>query len=447
MFITFGSHRKLDPGRRCPRQPHIVNKEGRSYAVTNPWCTRMAPRRNGGRNARGGASDANGAEVVTEAERRAQELGAAMLNAARPFIDVTLDRQGYPLAIQPRDFFTFMEAHAAFNNRTPNVTEKALVLEGMSTRVKDFCLSFKGLRNAMQDEDDVDEKPLLEYDPAWDPKTEAGRKECLKWDENNILPALRKQFTFKGGKSEHEAIGEMLKGIDPRKDGTDWAQIRMLLKAFQERREQEGGESSEADNLQLIKWVLEALKPKWPSLCEWMKKLPKKDQPTDVIAWVDEMSAMSEEFLQMANGAMHDYCRFLTDKSTSKDKPAQDSGVKSNNQGVRFDNNAVGTSKANDKGTKGTKKRHDPDILCLRCDEPGHIARYCTNKGKTPENYPRSASQQSDRGGGKGGGKGKDEKKGSVSAATAAGTTSAQEWEEFQEFKEFKAKLKSTGRK
>ena len=262
MFITFGSHRKLDPGRRCPRQPHIEFKEGRSYAVTNPWCTRMAPRRNGGRNARGGASDANGAERVTEAERRAQELGAAMLNAARPYIDVTLDSKGYPLAIQPRDFFTFMEAHAAFNNRTPNVTEKALVLEGMSIRVKDFCLSFKGLRNAMQDEDDVDEKPLLEYDPAWDPKTEAGRKECLKWDENNILPALRKQFTFKGGKSEHEAIGEMLKGIDPRKDGTDWAQIRMLLKAFQERREQEGGESSEADNLQLIKWVLEALKPK-----------------------------------------------------------------------------------------------------------------------------------------------------------------------------------------
>ena len=37
------------------------------------------------------ASDANGAEGVTEAERRAQELGAAMLNAARPYIDVTLD--------------------------------------------------------------------------------------------------------------------------------------------------------------------------------------------------------------------------------------------------------------------------------------------------------------------------------------------------------------------
>ena len=62
--FKFGSHVKLDPGRRCPRQPHIVNKEGRSYAVTNPWWRRMPPRRNGGRNARGGASDANGAEVV-----------------------------------------------------------------------------------------------------------------------------------------------------------------------------------------------------------------------------------------------------------------------------------------------------------------------------------------------------------------------------------------------
>ena len=175
-----------------------------------------------------------------------------------------------------------MEAHAAYNNRTQNVADKALVLEGMSKFVKDFCRSFRGLRNAMQDEDDESEpKSLLEYDSDWDPKTAAGRKQCLSWDDNNILPALRKQFTFKGGKSEHEAIGERPKGIDPRKDrdGSDWAHIRMLLKAFQERREQEGGESSEADNLQLIKWVLEALKPKWPSLYEWMKKLPKKDSP------------------------------------------------------------------------------------------------------------------------------------------------------------------------
>ena len=178
----------------------------------------MSPPRRAGRKGRGSASDADGAEGVTEAERRAQELGAAMFNAARPYIDVKLDKQGYPLTIQPREFFTFMEARAAaaaYNNRTPNVAEKALVLEGtrMSTRVKDYCQSFKGLRNAMQDEDDDSEpRPLLEYDSDWDPKTEAGRKLCLSWDDNNILPALRKQFTFKGGKSEHEAIGEMRKG-------------------------------------------------------------------------------------------------------------------------------------------------------------------------------------------------------------------------------------------
>jgi hypothetical protein len=371
-----------------------------------------------------------------------------MLNAAKPYIDVTLSKEGYPNPIQPRDFSKFMESHTAYNNRTPAVMDRVLVLDGMSTRVKDFCQSFKSLRFALQEEDDEDDpKPLLEYDPAWDQKTEAGRKACLEWDENHIIPALRKQFTFKGGKSEHEAIVDMLKGIDPKKDGSDWAQVRMRLKSFQERREQEGGESSEADNLQLIKWVLEALKPKWPSLYVWMKKLPKKDhwQPTDVIEWVDEMSAMSEEFLQMANGAMQDYTRFLTEKSTGKDKPAQDSAVKSNNQGVKFDNNAVGTSKAND---KGTRKRHDPGIICLRCDEPGHIARNCTNKGKPAVTYRRSASQQGDRGGEKGskGGTGNGEKKGSVAAAVASETTD--EWQEFKDFQEFKAnKSKASRRK
>jgi hypothetical protein len=216
--------------------------------------------------------------------------------------------------------------------------------------------------------------------------------------------------------------------------------MRMLIKAFLERREQEsGGESSEADNLQLIKWVLEAIKPNWPHLYEWTKKLSKEDQHTDVIEWVDDMAATSEEFLKMANGVMQDYTRFRTEKSeksTGKDKQAQDSGVKSNNQGVKFDNNAAGTSKADG---KDKKKRHDPNIVCLTCDEPGHIARYCTNKGKPAVTYPRSASQQGDRGGGKGseGGKGKGEKKGSV-AAVAAETTD-DEWEEFPKFKEFKA--------
>ena len=38
-----------------------------------------------------------------------------------------------------------------------------------------------------------------------------------------------------------------LKGVVPRQDGSDWAQMRMLVKAFLERREQEsGGESSAA---------------------------------------------------------------------------------------------------------------------------------------------------------------------------------------------------------
>ena len=70
----------------------------------------MPPRRNGGRNARGGTSDADGAEVVTEAERRAQELGAAMLNASRPYMDVKLNKEGYPVAVTPCDFFAFLEA-------------------------------------------------------------------------------------------------------------------------------------------------------------------------------------------------------------------------------------------------------------------------------------------------------------------------------------------------
>ena len=243
---------------------------------------------------------------------------------------------------------------------------------------------------------------------------------------------------------------EMLKSVVPNKIGTEWAQMRMLITAFQERREQEsGGESSEADDLQLIKWVLEALKPNWPHLYEWMKKRPKKEQPTNIIEWIDDMAAMSEDFFLMARGPMQDHTRFLSEKSekaTGKDKPAQDAGVKSNNQGVKFDNNAAGTSNANG---KDARKRHDPNIVCLRCDEPGHIARYCTNKGKPAVTYPRSVSQQGDRVGGKGseGGKDKGERKGSVAAAVAAETTDAK-YQEFLKFQEWQAdKAKSTRRK
>jgi hypothetical protein len=221
-------------------------------------------------NARGGASDADEARVATETDRRAQELGAAMLNAARPYMDVKLDKDGVPVAVMPRDFFAFLEALTTYNNRTPAMKDKALVSEGMSSRVIDFCQSFPNLRFVQQEEeDDGERKALLEYDSEWDPKTEAGRAKCLQKDLDLIIPALRKQFTFKNGKTEHEAVSDMLKSVVPRKDGTDWAQMRMLIKAFLERREQEsGGESSEADNLQLIKWVLDAIKPNWPHLYE-----------------------------------------------------------------------------------------------------------------------------------------------------------------------------------
>ncbi len=166
---------------------------------------------------------------------------------------------------------------------------------------------------------------------------------------------------------------------------------------------------------------------------------------------VDEMAEMSEQFLKMANGAMQDYTRFLTDKSeksekseksTGKDKPAQDSGV-------RFDNNAAGTSKAAGKDTRNGKK-HDPNIVCLRCNEPGHIARLCTNQGKPALTYTRTGSQQGDRVGDKGSesGKGKGEKKGSVAAAVAA-ETKEDEYRDFQRFQEWKeaSSSKSTRRK
>ena len=389
--------------------------------------------------------------MATETDRRAEQLGAAMLNAARPYMDVNLDRQGLPVAVMPRDFFAFLEALTTYNNRTPAMKDKALVLEGMSPRVIDFCKAFPSLRFKPQEEEDDDEQQtLLEYDSEWDPKTEAGREKCLEYDTNIIIPALRKQFTFKNGKTEHEAVRDMLKSVVPKKDGTDWAQMRMLIKAFLERREQEsGGESSEADDLQLIKWVLEAIKPNWPHLYEWTKRLPKKDQHTNVIQMVDDMAAMSEEFLKMANGPMQDYTRFLTDKSDKSEKSEKSTGKDKQVQeaGVRFDNNAAGTSKAD---SKDTRRRHDPNIVCLRCDEPGHIARYCTNKGKPAVTYPRPVSQHGDRGGDKGSesGKGKGEKKGSVAAAVAA-ETNEDEYQDFQRFQEWKASnsSKSTRRK
>ena len=104
-----------------------------------------------------------------------------MLNAARPYMDVNLDKQGLPVAVMPRDFFVYLEALTTYNNRTPAMKDKALLLEGISSRVVDFCTAFPSLRFKQQEEEDDDEQQtLLEYNSDWDPKTEAGREKCLK---------------------------------------------------------------------------------------------------------------------------------------------------------------------------------------------------------------------------------------------------------------------------
>ncbi len=49
LFITFGSHRKLDPGRRCPRQPHRAPAHGDiKGAAKKPARARAALPRDGG---------------------------------------------------------------------------------------------------------------------------------------------------------------------------------------------------------------------------------------------------------------------------------------------------------------------------------------------------------------------------------------------------------------
>ncbi len=50
------------------------------------------------------SSDADGARVATETDRRARELGAAMRNAARPYMpvarDVKLDKEDFRLQLR-----------------------------------------------------------------------------------------------------------------------------------------------------------------------------------------------------------------------------------------------------------------------------------------------------------------------------------------------------------
>jgi hypothetical protein len=117
VYVCYTSiHRKLDPGRRCPRRPashciqggtvirrdqSVVEKDASTSKQQKEW------------NAQGGANDADEPRAAQDAERRAQELGAAMLNAARPYVDVKLSKAGYPLPIQPCDFFACLENHTA----------------------------------------------------------------------------------------------------------------------------------------------------------------------------------------------------------------------------------------------------------------------------------------------------------------------------------------------
>ena len=393
-------------------------------------------------SARGGAKPAEDGRGSSTAQTRAQELGTAMLNAARPVLSARLNNQGYPIPITAKEVFTFLEQLAAYNGRTKDVMDNALVLEQVDDRVKSFLEAYPSLRYLTTDEDDDNEnpKPLLVYDEAWNPKVSEGREACLKWDKDYILPALRAQFTSNKTKTEMESVLDMLKGVKPTKEGpTDWATMRMLVKAFLERREQDGTEGSEADDLQLIKWVLEGLKPNWPGLVEYVKRLPKKESPTEIVAFIDEMAGETETFFKLAHGPMKDYLKYL-----NKEKPEPDQTHESTKQprSLRFDSDGAGSSRGNGQGSRGSNKQHNPDIICGKCKKPGHIARICPDKEAT---YPRSEQKEDKSGnnaatGGKGKGKGANQgKAGSVSAvAPNSAEQNSDDWESWNEYQDYR---------
>jgi hypothetical protein len=367
-----------------------------------------------------------------------------MLNAARPVLSAKMNNQGYPIPITAKEVFIFLEQAVAYNGRTPDGMDKALVLEQVDTQVKSFLEAYPSLRYVTTDDDDeeADPKPLLVYNEAWNPKEKEGREKCLEWDKNYIIPALRAQFTSNKTKTENESVLDMLKGVKPTKDGpTDWATMRMLVKAFLERREQDGTEGSEADDLQLIKWVLEGLKPNWPGLVEYVKRLPKKESPTEIIEFIDEMAEKTEAFFQLANGPMKDYLRYLPG---NKEKPEPDQAHESTKQprSLRFDSDGAGSSRGNGQGSRGSNKQHNPDIICGKCKKPGHIARICPDKEAT---YPRSEEKEDKSGnnaatGGKGKGKGaKQGKAGSVSAvAPNSAEQNSDDWESWNEYQDYR---------
>ena len=87
-------------------------------------------------SARGGAKPAEDGRGSSTAQTRAQELGTAMLNAARPVLSARMNNQGYPIPITAKEVFTFLDQLAAYNGRTKDVMDNALVLEQVDDRVK-----------------------------------------------------------------------------------------------------------------------------------------------------------------------------------------------------------------------------------------------------------------------------------------------------------------------
>jgi hypothetical protein len=304
-----------------------------------------------------------------------------------------------------------------------------------------FLEAYPSLRNVTTDEDDDNEdpKPLLVYNEAWNPKEKEGREKCLEWDKTYIIPALRAQFTSNKTKTENESVLDMLKGVKPTKDGpTDWATMRMLVKAFLERREQDGTEGSEADDLQLIKWVLEGLRPNWPGLVEYVKRLPKKESPTDIIQFIEEMAEKTETFFHLANGPLKDYLRYLFKE---KPEPDQAHDLTKQPKSLRFDSDGAGSSRGNGQGSTGSNKQHDPNIICGKCKKPGHIARICPDKEQT---YPRSEDEAGKSGSNAApGGKGKGGNQGKAGSVSAAESNSEKQnrnremWKKFQKFQQF----------
>ena len=116
-----------------------------------------------------------------------------------------MNNQGYPIPITAKEVFTFLDQLMAYNGRTPDGMDKALVLEQVDGRAHSFFEAYPSLRYVTTDEDDeeADQKPLLVYDAAWNPKVSEGREKCLEWDKTYILPALRAQFTSNKTKTEN----------------------------------------------------------------------------------------------------------------------------------------------------------------------------------------------------------------------------------------------------